>query len=159
MILIFGFVICLLIAAAAFRLLAKLDREDPPATGLDNEEALRPADFAFLAEHPRFNRAVVRELRRERRKVLRQYLRCLRDDFRMVSTQVRLAIVQSAGDRPDLSSALARQQFRFMVGLARAEYSMWLEAAGLGVVDFDDVIETLSSIRMDALGLLHPDIA
>jgi hypothetical protein len=159
MILIFGFVICLLIAAATFRILAKFDREDPPATGLDNEEPLRPADYDFLAEHPRFNRAVVRELRRERRKVLRQYLRCLRDDFRMVSAQVRLAIVQSAGDRPDLSSALARQQFRFMAGLARAECSMWLEAAGLGAVDFDDVIERLSSIRMEALGLLHPDIA
>jgi len=118
-----------------------------PLEDLDSES------FSFLVEHPALSRIYVRELRRERRKVLREYLRSLQCDFDKTCAAIRAAMVESADDRPDLARAILKQQLLFRVGLLRAECSIILEALGLVVVDFDDVIDALGLIRLKVSGL------
>ena len=108
-----------------------------------------PEDIALLAEHPALTHAFLRELRRERRKVLREYLRSLRRDFDQACADIRAAMVASCEDRPDLVSALLKEQLRFKMGLLRAECSMTLEAVGLRSLDFDGVIDALGIIRLN----------
>ena len=66
-------------------------------------EKLKPTDISFLSERPALTRTFVRELRRERRKILREYLRSLRCDFNRTCADIRAAMVQSCEDRPDLA--------------------------------------------------------
>ena len=100
-------------------------------------------------EHPALTRTFIRELRRERRKVLREYLRSLGEEFDRTCAEIRAAIVASPEDRPDLVSAILKEQLRFKLELLRAECSMTLEALGLATVDFDVVIDALGVIRLN----------
>src|SRR5262245_29529298 len=87
-------------------------------------EDLESKDISFLVKHPTVARTVIRELRYERRKVLRKYLCSLRHDFDRTCAEIKAAVVAASGDRPDLTEALFRQQVRFKLGLLRAEWSM-----------------------------------
>src|SRR5450759_1713329 len=52
-------------------------------------ENLEPDDISFLVNHPAVIRTVIRGLRSERRKVLREYLRSLRCDFNRTCAAIR----------------------------------------------------------------------
>src|SRR5262245_49011596 len=107
----FGVLTCLATVLALGAILKRMGRRHENVTAgserLKDErtplENLKSSDLQFLREHPTISRTVARELRRERRKVLREYLRLLRGDFERTCADIRLAIVQSAVDRPDLT--------------------------------------------------------
>lgn len=117
-------------------------------------EDIESTDISFLVKHPALARTVIRELRCERRRVLREYLRSLQYDFNLTCAEIKGAIVASSEDRPDLVEALFKQQVRFKLGLMRAECSMIMEAIGLVAVDFDAIIDALSGIRLTVTRLV-----
>jgi len=120
-------------------------------------EDLESNDVAFLVKHPALARTVIGELRCERRRVLREYLRSLRLDFNLTCAEIKAAIVASSEDRPDLVKALFKQQVRFRLELMRAECSMMMEAIGLVAVDFDAIIDALGVIRLNVTRLVAAD--
>jgi hypothetical protein len=111
-------------------------------------EDLESKDISFLVKHPALARTVIRELRCERRRVLRKYLRSLRCDFSRTCADIRAVMVQSREDRPDLLHALLRQQVLFRLALLHAECSMLMEAIGLSVVDFDSIVNALGARKI-----------
>ena len=117
-------------------------------------EDIESTDISFLVKHPALARTVIRELRCERRRVLREYLRSLQNDFNLTCAEIKGAIVASSEDRPDLVEALFKQQVRFKLGLMRAECSMIMETIGLVAVDFDAMIDALSGIRLTVTRLV-----
>ena len=117
-------------------------------------EDFKSTDISFLVKHPALARTVIRELRSERRRVLRKYLRSLEYDFNRTCAEIKAAIVASFEDRPDLAKMLFKQQVRFKLGLMRAECSMIMEAIGLAIVDFDVIIDALSAIRLKVTRLV-----
>ena len=117
-------------------------------------EDLQSTDISYLVKHPALARTVIRELRCERRRVLREYLRSLQYDFNLTCAEIKEAIVASSEDRPDLVEALFKQQVRFKLGLMRAECSMIMEAIGLVAVNFDAIIDGLSGIRLNVTRLV-----
>jgi hypothetical protein len=148
--------ICLLLIVALYAVMMRLGRRargptDGPECSKSRRTPLENLDsesISFLVKHPALNRTFVRELRRERRKVLREYLRSLRRDFNRTCAAIGAAMVESAEDRPDLAHAIFKQQVLFRLGLLQAECSMILEALGLVEVDFDGIIDALGSIRL-----------
>jgi hypothetical protein len=159
-----GVLVCLLLAITLFAVLIRLRGRSTNVTTAPEHrksertplERLEPTDISFLSEHPALARTCARELRRERRKILREYLCALRLDFDKTCADIKAAIVSSAVDRPDLVHAILKQQVLFKLGLMRAECSMMLEALGLAEVEFEVIADALGSIRFKVTRLLVP---
>jgi hypothetical protein len=103
-------------------------------------------DFAFVASNP----VLYRRLRAERRLLFRGYLRCLTRDYGRLLEGIRLVMVQSQVDRPDLARALARNRVLFAVALCRIEFRLALHWAGVGKVDISGVVEAFDRLREHA---------
>ena len=130
-ILLAGIVTCLAVLGAAFAVLRKyvgsrtLSREqarDEDESEAPIEKRLTVDDYKFLFAHPVLARAFARELRRERRKVLRHYIRRLRCDFDQVCAEMKLMMTQSCQDRSDLATMLLKERLLFTVVAIRAEF-------------------------------------
>src|SRR4051794_14628140 len=74
-------------------------------------------DLEFLKAQPGFTPGMASKLRVQRCKVFRSYLRCLAGDFSRVCGAIKLLMLHSRRDRPDLAAALVRHQIIFAVGL------------------------------------------
>src|ERR1035438_2761799 len=68
-------------------------------------------DAEFLRSQPGFTPGMAAKLRIERCQVFRGYLRCLRTDFQRVCAALKLLMLHSRDDRPDLAGVLVHQQF------------------------------------------------
>ena len=75
------------------------------------------------------------ELRRERCRVFKDYLRRLHEDFGRTTLALKLVMLQSHRDRPDLAAALLQQQLAFGCGLVSARARLLLYGWGIGSMD------------------------
>jgi hypothetical protein len=117
------------------------------------ERLLDAREEAFVASHA--DRATVRHFRAQRRKVFRGYLRSLERDFGRVCAGIQLVLAHSETDRPELASALMKQQATFAVTVLAVRARLLLHAAGVGTVDVRDLVSALDSMRAE-LGRLAP---
>jgi len=92
------------------------------------------------------NKRMVRKLRTERRRLFRSYLDCLTKDYGRLLNGVRLAMVRSGVDRPDLAHALAKNQISFTMALCRIEYRLFLHQAGIGKVDVTALVDAMDAL-------------
>ena len=107
-------------------------------------------DLQYLRVQPGFTPEMASQLRRQRCKIFRGYLRCLDTDFRCVCGALKLLILESRYDRPDLASALVRAQ----VSVRRGAGSRTVPA---GVVPVGNrrrqCIRLAETVRCHALGI------
>jgi len=124
------------LSAARYRPMARLLSED---------------DCRFLASQPGFekNKKMLRRVRSERRKVFRGYLASLSHDFSLVGAALRLMMMYSAQDRPDLAGILYKQQALFALGMLAVEWRLLLHACGLGTVDVRGLVGAMESMRLE----------
>jgi hypothetical protein len=105
------------------------------------------------------NRAARRALRAERRRLFRSYLGCLVKDYSRIVAGLRLAMVQSGVDRPDLTRALAKNRVLFALALCRIEVHLAMHAAGIGKVDVSGLVDALDSLRSQLIAFSSPSVA
>jgi len=117
-------------------------------------EKYRPAerlfsadDYEFLARQPGFTPRLARRLRAQRRKVFRQYLRCLSRDFDRLYAVARQLLLDSSSDRPELARALVWQWVLFHLGLALVHGRLLLQWLGLGTVDVRGLVSAAEAMR------------
>src|SRR4051812_9892186 len=67
-------------------------------------------DYEFLASQAGYQGKIASQLRAERRKVFRAYLRNLVRDFYRLHQVAKMMALCSAQDRPDLTTALLKQR-------------------------------------------------
>lgn len=91
---------------------------------------LDPEDFAY-ARARGLRKPTLRKLRRVRRKIFRAYLRDIIRDFDRTHRALRLILVQSATDRPDLASELASLALTFYCAVLTTHFRLCLHACGL----------------------------
>jgi hypothetical protein len=113
---------------------------------------LADEDTAFLSG----DKALARSLRAQRREIFRGYLNCLTKDYARLLNGVRLAMVRSGVDRPDLARALAKNRVLFTLALCRIEYRLLLHQAGMGKVDVSGLVDAIDALRAQAGFLLTP---
>ena len=106
-------------------------------------------DFDFLAGNPK----LLRSLRTERRKLFRNYLTSLTREYGRLLAGIRLVMVQSRVDRPDLVRALAKNRMLFTLAICRIEYRLAMQSLGLGRVDISGVVEAFDRLRESAVAL------
>ena len=105
---------------ALVRMLSSTDRSLPvTAEWIDDlsTDRYRPMrrlldsrDIEFVRSQAGFTPRMESRMRAQRCQIYRGYLRCLNMDFQRVCTALKLVLVQSEQDRPDLSSVLLHNQ-------------------------------------------------
>jgi hypothetical protein len=102
---------------------------------------LSDEDLQFVPAHFRSS------VRADRRMIFRRYLKCLAKDYARLLAGIRMAMVRSGVDRPELARALAKNRLLFALAVCRIEYRLTLHAAGLGHVDVSGLVEALDALR------------
>jgi hypothetical protein len=120
-----------------------VERYRPMGRLLGNE------DLAFLRTQPGFVPQMAHRLRAARVRIFRDYLGQLERDFRQVSMALKLILVHSGDDRPDLASALLRQQMHFEFALAVARGRLMLYRCGFSGADVSDLVGSFDSMRTE----------
>jgi hypothetical protein len=137
----------------------------PPATaewiGELSVERYRPmlrllddSDLAFLCRQPGFDRRMARRLRRQRCQIFRAYLDSLGDDFGKMCSALRVLMVNSAVDRPDLASALTRKHSEFRLCMLRARWRLLLYRWGNGCVDIGSLMNLFDNMCGELQGMI-----
>ena len=116
------------------------------------------ADIEDLRSEPGFRPKLAAQVRRERIRIFRIYLKRLNADFASVCMAVKLVLLQSDIDRPDLAATLLRSQFRFAGGLALVYARLALYQIGIGKVEVGGLLRLFDGMRIE-LRSLTPDSA
>ena len=106
-------------------------------------------DAEFLRSQPGFTPGMAAQLRIERCQVFRGYLRCLRTDFQRVCAALKLLMLHSRDDRPDLAGVLVHQQLMFECGLVLVGFRLFLYRFGLCGVDVTDLVKIFDLMRLE----------
>lgn len=111
-------------------------------------------DLEFLSAQAGFPAGQAREFRMQRVRVFRGYLQCLRADFERVSMAIRVLMVQSRDDRPDLAQMLIRQRARFAADIGMVHLRLFLYRWGICGVDASGLMRSFEALRMELRALL-----
>ena len=106
-------------------------------------------DLESLRSQPGFTPGMAAKLRIERCQVFRGYLRCLRTDFQRVCAALKLLMLHSRYDRPDLASVLVHQQVMFECGMVLVCFRLFLYRWGLCGVDVTDLVKIFDLMRLE----------
>jgi hypothetical protein len=118
------------------------------------ERLLDAAEYRRLEAHPAITRRMLRSIRNRRVRLFREYLHCLSLDYSRVCKGVKLLMVQSAVDRPDLARLLVRQRILFTLRLIMSECKLSLHLLGVGRVDTAELVAALDCMRLHLNSLL-----
>jgi hypothetical protein len=125
-----------------------IERYRPMARLLDAD------DLEFLRSQPGFTPKMVESLRSQRCQIFRGYLRCLQADFGRVCSAIKLVMLQSQHDRPDLAAALVKHQVMFATGLVMVHVRLALYSWGICGVDVASLVKSFDSVRLELRTLI-----
>ena len=112
-------------------------------------------DIQFLRTQPGFTPQMASKLRKQRSQIFRGYLRSLQADFGRVCAAIKLIMLHSKRDRPELAASLLRNQAMFAIGMVGVEFRLGLYRLGLCGVDVSSLVKNFDSMRLE-LRLLVP---
>jgi hypothetical protein len=110
---------------------------------------LSEEDLRFLSSQPGYTRQMARQFRAQRCQIFRGYLRWLQSDFQRVCTAIRVLMLQSSHDRPDLATILLRQKALFAMGMVSIQFRLLLYRWGWSGVEVDGVMAAFDSLRLE----------
>jgi hypothetical protein len=111
-------------------------------------------DLEFLRSQPGFTPRMASKLRVQRCQIFRGYLRCLNGDFQRVCAAVKVLMLQSRHDRPDLAGVLVQQQVMFACGMAMVYARLFLYRWGVGGVDVTSLVKIFDLMRLELRSLV-----
>jgi hypothetical protein len=106
-------------------------------------------DQQYLKGQVGFGGASLRQFRADRCEIIRGYLRWLESDFARISMALRVLMVQSRSDRPDLAVFLIRQKLAFQLGILAIEAHLRVYRWGLTRIDVSSVMKAFDSLRVE----------
>ena len=80
--------------------------------------------FQFLRTQPDFTPKMATKLRIQRCQLFHERLRHLKNDFKLVCMALKVIIVESKQDRPDLAWVLVRNQMTFAYGMMMVRFQL-----------------------------------
>jgi hypothetical protein len=120
-----------------------VERYRPMIRLLDGE------DLEFLRSQPGFTPKMEAKLRTQRCQIFRGYLRCLNADFGRVCAALKILMLQSRNDRPDLAAALMRYQAIFVLGMCMVQCRLVLYRWGVCAVDVTGLVDVFDKMRLE----------
>jgi len=156
--------VLILAAVTVLRRLAPTDRSLPVTARWIDELSIdryRPmmrlldaSDIVFLRSQAGYTRKMESKLRAQRCHIFRGYLRCLDKDFKQVCMALKLVLVQSQHDRPDLSAVLIHHQVMFASGMLAVYFRLFLFRWGIGTVDVTALVQIFDVMRIELRNLV-----
>jgi len=111
------------------------------------ERLLNEADRDFLRSQPGWNDRKERRYRKARIKIFRGYVHQLSDDFNKICKAIKILIVASEVDRPDLAGLLMKQKFLFAFRMISVELKLSLYGLGWSGVNHHYLMQSLEAMR------------
>lgn len=154
----------ILLAAAAWLLRAVIRQTSEPlpdAAWLESftigryrpmQRLLSEQDYSYL-EANGGSRDVIAQLRAERRRVFRAYLRNMVRDFNRLHRAARMLSLEAETDRSDFAIQLVRMQFTFAWSVQVVQFRLALHSLGLGTVDARGVLRALDQMSAGYMSL------
>jgi hypothetical protein len=115
---------------------------------------LEEGDFQFLRTQRGFTPALEKRLRCRRAETFLEYLRMLEADFKRVCLALKVMMVHSEFDRPDLASALIHRQLTFACGILQVQFRLVLFRWGIAGVDARALVNLFDGMRLELKTLL-----
>lgn len=106
-------------------------------------------DLEFLRSQPGFTPRMATRLRAQRCQIFRGYLRCLNGDFQRVCAAIKILMLQSREDRPDLAGLLLQHQVMFACGMGMVYFRLFLYRWGLVGVDVTSLVRNFDLMRAE----------
>jgi hypothetical protein len=106
-------------------------------------------DIEFLRSQAGFTSKMEGKLRAQRCRIFRDYLRCLDMDFQRVCMALKVVLLHSEQDRPDLSAVLVHHQIMFAAGLLAARFRLLLYRLGICTVDVTSLVQIFDVMRIE----------
>jgi hypothetical protein len=106
-------------------------------------------DFDVCRGKPGFSRRRLMQLRFSRCRIFRIYLGLLQTDFQRICMAIKILMVDSDQDRPDLAATLLKTQARFAVGLAMVHVHLSFYLLGLGSVSIAPLLNCFDGVRLE----------
>jgi hypothetical protein len=111
-------------------------------------------DLEFLRSQPGFTPRMAAKLRAQRCQIFRGYLRCLNSDFTRVCAAIKVLMLQSRHDRPDLAGVLIQQQVQYAWGMAAVHCRLFLYRWGVCGVDVTRLVGVFDLVRLELRSLV-----
>lgn len=154
----------ILATGVVFRKLGSAHRSLPVTAGWIDElspERYRPmmrllgsGDIEFLRSQAGYTRKMESTVRAQRCQIFRGYLQCLNMDFKRVCMALKLVLVQSEQDRPDLSAVLVHHQIMFASGLLSVYFRLFLYRWGICAVDVTGLVQIFDVMRIELRNII-----
>ena len=113
------------------------------------ERLLDGKDLEYLSSRPGCGRMLANRFRQERTNIFRGYTRCMRKDFGRVLSAIKVLMVHSQVDRPDLARLIAKQRCVFAFAMLTVECRLVMFRYGIGSVDLQALLAPLDAIRLE----------
>jgi hypothetical protein len=110
---------------------------------------LDSGDIEFLRSQPGFTPQMGAKLRQQRAQMFSGYLRSLESDFSRVCSAMKMVMLHSNQDRPELATALLRQQFQFATGMINVRSQLFLYRWGLCNVEVSALLKIFDGVRLE----------
>lgn len=120
-----------------------VDRYQPMRRLLGDE------DLHFLRGHRQISAKQAAEFRLQRARIFQSYLDCLHSDFARVCLALKVVMVQSRYDRPELAALLIRSQRVFLLNMAMVRAQVLLYRWGLGTVEVGSLLRLFDTARLE----------
>jgi len=104
-------------------------------------------DFALMRVQPGFTPDMTARMRRQRAQIFARYLDSLQTDFRALTHTIKLILIQSEVDRPDLARMLVRVQILFALGMVLIRVRLWLYRWNLMTVEASPLVRMFEYLR------------
>lgn len=105
-------------------------------------------DLAYIASQPGTSPAMVRCFRSQRVQLFRMYTEWLNEEFDRVCTAMKVLIIYSQVDRPDLAALLIKTRLRFAVCLMVVEYRLVFIRFGMSEVRIGSLVSSLDALQL-----------
>ena len=115
-------------------------------------------DLKFLKSQPGFTHKMATNLRVQRCQIFRGYLRCLNADFQKVCAAIKILMLQSLQDRPDLAGVLIHNQVMFALGMQSVQIRLLLFRWGICGVDVTSLVKTFDLMRLELRSLVPAEM-
>lgn len=119
---------------------------------------LNKKDLHFLRTQPGFTPQMATKFRLQRCEIVRGYLRHLDTDFKRICVALKVLMVQSKHDRPDLASAVMRSQMTFAYSMMMVQFQVVFYRYGLGIVDVTDLLKLFDGMRLELRTLVPAEV-
>jgi hypothetical protein len=106
-------------------------------------------DLEFLGSQPGIDPKFLRRFRRQRCRIFRGYLKQLNTDFACICMAIKVIMVQSELDRPDLACTLLRSQLLFAATMVSLRLRVVLYEVGIGRIEIAGLLRLFEGMRLE----------